>query len=70
MQAFYKNEMADFSTSRGFGKRMAILANTKAFPVRYKRKEGGRAWIIERSEFEQYLKTGNAEEYVDERTPY
>ena len=49
---------------------MSTLSNTGAFPVHYYRSNTSRRWCVERSAFEQFLRTGNKEGELDELFPF
>lgn len=55
---------------RSFGRHMSTLSNTGAFPVHYYRSNTSRRWCVERSAFEQFLRTGNKEGELDELFPF
>ncbi len=57
-------------TPVSFGRRMAALANTGTFPIHYVRGNDGRQWVIERKEFEKYLKTGSIVDNDEEVFPF
>ncbi len=57
-QSSLKEMLRGSQTPVSFGRRMAALANTGTFPLRHVRGHDSRQWVVERKEFEQYLKTG------------
>ncbi len=69
-QSGLKEMLRGCETPKGFGRRMAALANTGTFPVSYRRTNNKRLWCVRKENFEKYLLHGNSEHDVDERFPF
>ncbi len=65
-----KEMLRGSETPRSFGKRLATLANTESFPLRYVRTNTERLWRVERDEFIAYLKSGGGEADIDDEMPF
>ncbi len=69
-QSALKEMLRGCESPRSFGKRMAALANTGSFPVRYVRRNTERLWRVERAEFEKYTQQGSVEGEIDDEMPF